>query len=417
MEAYVGVDWSASEIVCSTLTREEESPRKIRGARRTFADVQDLVHRVRHRHPEASEVHVVIESGTQGWLDLLHHAGAVVHVVDAKQAKAFAESLCSSGAKDDDRDSGSNAEMGRSRSHQLETWSPPTDLQRCVQEYTTMHETATHQRTQVKQRLRAHLKERFPRLEAVLDDPSRRWVFRLLRAVPTIHHAAELTEDGFMERMKGCGARKTTLATVWEAIRDSEAPWVTPDVAQAYAVRVRMWVDQLEVLTDQITELEAKLDEVTQDLEVRSLFESVDGIALKMSCRLIELVFDGEAPKNRDEASIKLGSSPVFRGSGKRRNGQPKGHVQMRTAASSRGRATAYLLGRLASQQLGWGKARHGYNLAQGKNCAHSYRIIARSLLRILTAMVKNGEPYDDAKYVAALKKHGVPWAAELPGI
>jgi len=86
----------------------------------------------------------------------------------------------------------------------------------------------------------------------------------------------------------------------------------------------------------------------------------------------------------------------------------------MRRTASSRGRATAYLLGRLASQQLGWAKARYAHDMANGKNAARSYRNIARSLLRILTAMLRTGEPYDDARYVAALKANGVEWAMDL---
>ncbi len=34
-------------------------------------------------------------------------------------------------------------------------------------------------------------------------------------------------------------------------------------------------------------------------------------------------------------------------------------------------------------------------------------------MLRILTAMVRTGEDYDDARYVAALKAKGVPWMEE----
>jgi hypothetical protein len=49
---------------------------------------------------------------------------------------------------------------------------------------------------------------------------------------------------------------------------------------------------------------------------------------------------------------------------------------------------------------------------ARGQTAATAYRRIARSLLRILTAVVRTGEPYDDARYVASLKAKGVPWAS-----
>ena len=47
-----------------------------------------------------------------------------------------------------------------------------------------------------------------------------------------------------------------------------------------------------------------------------------------------------------------------------------------------------------------------------GQNAAHAYRRIARSLLRILTAMARDGKPDDDARYLRALQAKGVPWAA-----
>lgn len=85
----------------------------------------------------------------------------------------------------------------------------------------------------------------------------------------------------------------------------------------------------------------------------------------------------------------------------------------MRRAASSRAKATTYLLGRLASQQLGWAGRMYEDARRRGQTAPTAYRRIARCLLRILTAMVRTGEPYDDDRYLAALKARGVPWACE----
>ncbi len=136
MKAYVGVDWSAKEVVCSVGVGDE-LPRRITGASRTLAGVRDLLERVKKRDPRITEIHVIIEAGSPGWAELFHHAGAIVHVVDAKQAKAYAESVCSSGAKDDGRDADNLVGMGRSPRHLPKVWKPEGELQAQLGELST----------------------------------------------------------------------------------------------------------------------------------------------------------------------------------------------------------------------------------------------------------------------------------------
>lgn len=413
MRAYVGVDWSASEIVCATAAEDGE-PCRIASATRDFASVKKLIARVRARHPEANQVHAFIEAGSPGWVEMLHHAGAVVHVVDPRQAKAFATSLCSSGAKDDGRDSIVMTWLGLERCERLEVWRPESALSKKLADLSSLHETRSKQCVAESQRLRAYLRERFPELERELGDVRRGWVARLLREVPTPYHAARLSREDFDQLMCGSGARKSTLKTVWRALETTEADWLTDDVAESDAFTIGLMVDEVQRLAEQLSSIERKLDEATEHLYQRTQMESVGGIAMKMANRLIELAYGDELPEGRDEASIKLGASPVFYGSGKTRDGRPKGIVKMRRSASPRARATVYLLGLVAVRRLNWAAARYKYDRARGKSAAQSYRTIARSILRILTAMMKSGEMYDNDRYVDALKSQGVVWAMEL---
>lgn len=412
MRAYVGVDWSAKEVACSSAFADGPL-RRIAGASRSLESVQDLMRRVERRHPEADEFHVIIEAGAPGWQELFHFAGGIVHVADPKQAKAFAESRCSSGAKDDGRDGDNLVELGRSPLHCPKVWTPDREVHAQLRELATFHETLTKSAGATQQRLRSLLRERFPTLEAELGDLKRRWVSVLVRAVPTPWHARGLTEVRFEELMRGSRARSTTRRRVFAAIQRGQAPWMTEGEAQALAMRVTMLVEQLDLLVRQLDEVERRLDQLTAGLLVRDQLESVGGIGMKMAVRLIEFAFE-EVPEDRDQASRLLGASPVFMGSGKTRKGKPKGKVVMRRAVNHRARATAYLLGRLASQQLDWAGAMYGDAMRRGQRPATAYRRIARSLLRILTAMVRSGEPYDDDRYVAALQARGISWALEL---
>src|SRR5690349_17557808 len=73
---YVGVDWSATEIVCA-VAGESGEPRPIRGATPSLSSVKDLVERARAAIG-GDEVLVMIEAGAPQWIAMLHEAGAIV---------------------------------------------------------------------------------------------------------------------------------------------------------------------------------------------------------------------------------------------------------------------------------------------------------------------------------------------------
>jgi len=166
MRVYLGADWSASEVVCAIATDDSE-PRSVGAAGRSVDSVRELLHHVRERQDDISEIHAFIEVGAPGWVEILHDAGAHVHVVDAKQAKAFAASLCSSGAKDDARDASALAQLGRERCDRLAVWSPPSDMSIELRELAWLHEKRSETCRSEVQRLRSKLRETFPQLEAV----------------------------------------------------------------------------------------------------------------------------------------------------------------------------------------------------------------------------------------------------------
>jgi hypothetical protein len=412
MNVYVGVDWSATDVDC-TVGIEDQPARRIAGAKRTLASVKGLVERIRALAPAGATVHVIIEAGAPGWVELFHHAGAVVHVVDPKQAKAFAESRCSSGAKDDGRDSDNLCAMGRSPVHLPKAWEPRSDLHARLDVLGSLHETLTAECGSIQQRLRSFLREHMPAVEDVFDDLTRKWTLSVLKAVPTAWHAAALTESAFQKLLERSGAHKATRERLWLAFQTSASPWLSEPLARTLAMRVHALVEQLELYGRQIAETEHELDALTSDMSLRKQLESVGGIGTKTANRLIQYAFEQE-PEHRDHASIQLGASPVFRGSAKTKKGKPKGHAVMRRSVAPHARAASYLLGRQASRELEWARLMYAAGRSRGQNAATVYRRIARSLLRILTAMYRSGESYDDARYVASLKAKRVSWAQDL---
>lgn len=406
MRAYLGIDWSNREAVAA-VAGEAGRPRRIKGARPTMESVKDLVARAR-AETHAEEVHVIIESGAESWVRRFHHAGAVVHVVDSKQARRFSESMGSSGAKDDGRDAEILVHIGRTPSHLPEAWQPPSD--KVEKLLAARRDQRMSQRTRAVQRLRQELQNGMPLVNEAIRDFEAQWVRALLTVAPTAWHAARLTRVKFEAVMSR--AHASTVERVWTALRQAECPWLGEDMAELDALQVRHQLKLLAMFDEQIAVLDKHIEAALAD--EGELCMSMNGIGVQLASSIITFGFGGEVPADRDAASIRMGASPVFVGSAKRRDGKPKGAAVMRRAAPPRARAATYLIGRLLTQHLRWAKAMFAHYRSHGQGAAGAYRRIARAGLRILTAMMRTNTPYDDARYVAALKANGVPWAMAL---
>ena len=412
LRAYVGVDWSATEAVCA-VAGESGAPQRLREpAKPSLESVRAVVVRARAAIG-AEEVWVTIEAGAPGWVRLFHEAGAVVHVVDPKQARRFVESQGSSGAKDDRRDAASLTDMGRSERHRPPPWRPDSPELQQLDALSGLHEQLSRDLGRTKQRLREEIRRQMPLVERALPrDLCTGWAVRFLREVPTPWHAKQLDRARLDELMRS--AAHATRLRMWQALERTDAPWLDESVASALGFVVQSDVTQMSMLSNQLDQVDQRLDKVTKSMAARDVAESMGGIALRTSSMLIQFAFRDGVPTHRDQASIRMGASPVFSGSAKDRRGRPKGKVTMRRAAASRARRATYLIGRLAMRNLRWAREMYNDGRRRGQNAATAYRRIARCVLRIQTAMVRTGKPYDDDHYVAALKANGVPWAMAL---
>jgi transposase len=411
MRTYVGADWSASCVECAA-AGEEGEPVSIGRAEPTLPSVQALLERARRRC-KGGEIHVVIEAGAVGWIRLFHAGGAAVHVVDPKQAKRFAESLCSSGAKSDRGDAAMLVELGRSPVHLPAAWAPGSDLHMQLDVLATAHEQLTQDLIRETQRLRALLRQNMPMVDAEIHDVGTSWASQLLAAVPTPWHAQNLTRDEYDGILKGKRLSAKSRDALWQALTQTKALGLTEAVASTMARTVQRLLDLIATLRSQLREVDSELDELTRDLDARKLFETVGGIGLQQATILLLDGF-GEIPEHRDQAGIRMGACPVFSGSGLRKDHKPKGGARMRRSAPARARRSVYLMGRLAIRSLGWARAMFADAKRNGKSAPTAFRRIARALLRILTAMIRDNVPYDDNRYVAGLKAKGVAWAADL---
>jgi hypothetical protein len=294
--------------------------------------------------------------------------------------------------------------------HHSKVWEP-SDADRLTK-LESMRSRADKNKVKGKQRARAVLQQSMPTVNDAIPDVASKWVYNLLQLAPTPWHAQQLTQQQLMDAMSG--AHKATKMQVLAAYELAESPWLDQTSAELDALHLHQILDTLQQAVAQEAKLLECIDEIGKEFASKDVLESVDGIGKRVAISLLTFAFRDLVPLDRDAANRLMGGSPIFDGSGQNRDGSPKGTVRMRRSAPPRARRCVYLLGRLAHRHLGWAEAMYEDGRKRGQKAATIYRRIARSLLRILTAMVRNQEPYDDARYVAALKKNGVSWAMDL---
>lgn len=344
------------------------------------------------------------------WVRLLHAVGVVIHIVDPKQASRFAESRGSSGAKDDARDARILVELARSPAHLPPAWTAPSEDARQLARALGRHESLTAKKTRETQQLRADLALTMPLVDQAIDAMDTKWARVLVRAIPTPHHAASLTNEALLALMKG--AHRATIARVWAAIQSTDALAMTTAEAKAEADAVHDSLDRLDLLEVHLKKVDGVIEALLDAFAAAERIHDIPGFGTKLTAAVIAY---GALDGDRDATAVRMGAAPVFRGSGRRADGSPKGVVKMRRAAPANARRAVYMLGRAAVGNLPWARAQFAASRARGKRAGTAYRHVVRSLLRLVSAIVRTGKAYDERAYVTSLKAHGVTWATALP--
>lgn len=209
--------------------------------------------------------------------------------------------------------------------------------------------------------------------------------------------------------MKGSGMHTATRARVWKALQESEVLLESTE-SDALGLTMSLLLEQLSGGQARLARLESAMDVQMEAMPSAVVLRSVSGIGLKLGAGLLAMCFSGIGSTGRDAASIRLGASPVSRHSGQMKQAQ----VRLRRSAGPLRQRLSYLLGLQAVNRLLWAKAMYADGRKRGQSAGTAFRRISRSLLRILTAMLRDGQEYDEARYIRALKDKGVPWAKDL---
>ena len=328
-----------------------------------------------------------------------------IYPIHPRAAAQFRGALFPSGAKDDPVDAELLLDLLVHHRSRLRRLKPDTEQTRLVQHLVEGRRRLVGEKTRQSNRLTAKLKLYFPQILTWFDEVDSPLVGALLERWPTLddlQKARPAVVRSFLtahhcrgqERME---QRLEQIRQAVPAIRDSA-------VIQSSVTMTKSLVSMIAALREGIANLDRQIEQATAAHPDFAIWDSFPGAGPALAPRLLA-AFGSQRDRYEKAAEMQQfsGIAPVLERSGKAE------WVHCRWACPQFLRQTFH---EWASHSIGfcdWAGAYYQQQLKVGKGHHAAVRALAFKWIRIAFRCWKDGVPYDDARYVAGLRRRGSP--------
>ena len=375
--------------------------------------------------PSLARVAVGVESPHAGPVALCLEQGAAVFTINPKQLERFRERASAAGAKDDRRDAyvaASALRTDRGAFHRL-----AADDARVValRELSRLADELREDTRRLSNRLRAQLERYFPQMLTLVPGADEPWLWTLLGSVPTPAVAARVRERTVARVLQAHRIRRVSASEVL-AVLQTPALVVVPGTVEAVSAHVALLVPRLQLVAQQhrtcLAQLEAAVNALAASDDeppapaapnvsaasdagpagadglgtVMRLVCSLPGVGAVVAGAMVAEAAGALLAGDYHALRTNGGTAPVTKQSGKQRV------VAMRYACNRRLRTALYHWARVSTQHDAATRQYYATLRTRGHSHARALRSVADRWLRILTAMLAAGAPYDATHFTAS---------------
>lgn len=370
--------------------------------------------------PALARVAVGLESPQAAPVALCLEQGAAVFAINPKQLARFRERGSAAGAKDDRRDAYVAASALRTDRAAFHRVAPDDARAIALRELSRTADELREDERRLANRLRAQLERYFPQMLALVPAADEPWLWTLLRTVPTPAAAARVRASAIARVLRTHRIRRLSPSEVLAALR-APAVVVAPGTVEAVSAHVALLVPQLQLVSEQHRRCLARLEAAVAALadpgdsaptgpapNASSAPPDALGTAVRLACSLpgVGAVIAGAMVAEAVGALLagdyhalrtQGGTAPVTKQSGKQRL------VTMRHACNRRLRTAFYHWARISTQHDAAARRYYATLRARGHSHPRALRSVADRWLRILTAMLATGTPYDGTRFASGV--------------
>jgi transposase len=321
---FVGDDWAEDH---HDVEVQDEAGRRLARARLPegvagVARLHELIGAHLSEEAGPDEVAIGIETDKGPWVQALVAAGYAVYAVNPRQVARYRDRHGTSGAKSDQGDAHTLADMVRTDRHQLRVIAGDTPQAQAVKVVARAHQTLIWDRQRHALRLRAALLDFFPAALAAFDELTAPDTLRLLAKAPDPAAAARLSRAQVLAELKRAGRRgglQARAEAIVAALR-SEQLTQPPAVAAAYAATVRSLTALIEAFNAQIAAMGKQVAACFGQARDAEIYLSQPGLGQILAARALgEFGDDPDRYANPKARKNYAGTSPITVQSGKKR--------------------------------------------------------------------------------------------------
>ena len=404
MAAYVGLDWG-----------DQQHAVQLQPAGGGPVEQIDLAQRPDVLHAWVAELRRRFDGRPVG-IAIEQRRGAVVHAlmqyeflvlypVNPKALARYREAFHPSGAKDDPTDAALLLDLVQTHRAQLRPWRPETVAARKLQLLCEQRRKLVQHRVALTNRLTSLLKQYFPQALDWVGTLDSRQGCDFLRKWPTlaaVQRARPTTMRRFYQQ-HNC-RRAAVIDDRLAQIATAQPLTTDPAIIDTLSLAVQTYATQLRTLLDAIRTFDAAIATVFADHPDHDLFVSLPGAGPVYAPRLAA-AFGTDRTRWQAASALQThaGIAPVTVRSGK------TCWVHHRFACPKFLKQTFHEYAGQSIRFSTW--ARRYYDQQRGRGNSHhaALRALAFKWIRILFRCWQDRTPYDEATYLAALRRNGSP--------
>jgi len=400
----VGIDWSEQKY--DVAIRLPDGTTQFRQINASTQQIQNLLDEL-HRIADGRTIAIAFEKARISLLyQLMARTNITLYLIDPKQFARYRESFSSAGAKHDRSDAALLLRLLSERRDQLRPFVPDDELTRYIGELARTRRIAVDQRTSLRQQLRSVIKRYFPlALELAggrIDSPLLK---EIIRRWPDPRKLRRLHPGTLRKLFQTHGLNDNDkIDQLINTIRSQPLVSTDPALIRPSAIRARAIIAQINILDESIQQLDEEIKKALKQHPDTKLFQTIRGAGDALIPRLIA-AFGSQRDryKNADEVAVVAGVAPVKRQSGK------SCQVVRRRAASKFLLQTFHEFADSARRWCTWSRAYYKMQRQRGMRHHAALRKLASRWIRILYRVWITRTPYDEQRYLQALKAKNHP--------
>jgi transposase len=408
--AYIGLDWAdrEHEVTMQVVETGLVESRKLKQESEALADwVESLRQRFSGR-----KVAIAVEQRKGALIyALMCYDFLILYPVNPKTLARFREAFNTSGAKSDPLDSQLLLDLIRLHRDKLRPWVPEDADTRLLQMLVEERRALVDDVTRLTNRLKSTLKQYFPQALEWAGELNSRQALDFLTRWPTLESIRKAGAVAVEKFYRGHSVRnQDKIEQRVKAIKEARA--LTNDRAVVAGSRMKSLaiVRQLRALGKSIAEMEAQIQELFEQHRDHEVFSSFPCAKKVLGPRLLA-AFGGD--RSRYESALELqsfsGIAPVTRSSGQSKT------IHKRMACPKFLRQTFHEYAAQSIKKAGWASVYYQGQRNKGVKHHAAVRALAYKWIRIMFRCWQEQEPYNDAKYIASLKRRSSPLVSGLP--